>query len=221
MNDSQRLDRLRKYFHTGEIPLPRADCLEAETIGGLADGTLDSAARAHGLKHLASCASCRRAVASVAAALADGPITHEIEVIDGGGRRRFGRVFRITVPLAAAATVLLLLWSPANDRSAVHRALPQTGTAPVLIAPLGAVAAVDDLRWTSVAGADRYRLTVFDAAGAVLYETQGPDTMAALPDSVRFIPGRPYLWKVEARTGWDRWSTSDLAEFTIARGPPE
>jgi hypothetical protein len=64
-------------------------------------------------------------------------------------------------------------------------------------------------------------VTLFDAQGEVLYETEVNDTTAALPDSVRLIPERPYLWKVQARTGWDRWSASDLVEFTIARGPPQ
>lgn len=219
MTDSNRLDRLRGYFHTGEIPVSTPDCLDDETVAALADGRLDAAARAHALKHAVTCAHCRRAIASVAEALGDGPITHEVEVVEGRGRP--SRMFRITLPLAAAAAVLLLLWFPRSDGPPIHRGLGQSGTAPVLVSPLGAVAAVHDLRWSSVVGADRYRLTVFDATGAVRYETVTPDTTAALPDSMSFIPGRAYLWKVEARTGWDRWSASELAEFTIARSPPK
>jgi hypothetical protein len=75
------------------------------------------------------------------------------------------------------------------------------------------------LRWSAAAGADRYRVTLFDADGRVLYETEVGETVAPLPDSVAPGPGRPYLWKVEARTGFDRWSASDLVEFTVA-GPP-
>ena len=71
-----------------------------------------------------------------------------------------------------------------------------------------------------VAGADRYRVTLFDGGGRVLFETQLADTLAALPDSILLDPGRPYLWKVEARTGWQRWSASGLVEFSIAGGPP-
>jgi len=54
----------------------------------------------------------------------------------------------------------------------------------------------------------------------VLFETQLADTLAALPDSILLDPGRPYLWKVEARTGWQRWSASGLVEFSIAGGAP-
>jgi len=221
MTDSD-LDRLRGYFHTGEIPVATPHCLEAETVAALAEGTLDAEARARALKHVATCLHCRGAVASVTAALADGPITHEIDVVEG--RRRRGRpVLRVAVPLAAAATVLLLLWSPTNDTPGMHRGVgtQNRDVVPVPVGPIGAVANVHSLTWTRVIGSDRYRVTLFDARGGVLYEREVNDTTAALPDSVRLIPGQPYLWKVHARTGWDRWSASELVEFTIARGPPQ
>ena len=63
-----------------------------------------------------------------------------------------------------------------------------------------------------------YRVVLFDAGGRVLYEAQVADTSAPLPDSVTLVPGRPYLWKVEARTGVARWSASDLVRFSIAPG---
>jgi hypothetical protein len=86
------------------------------------------------------------------------------------------------------------------------------------VAPVGTVANAVALRWTAVAGANRYRITLFDAAGRVLYETRATDTVVALPDSITLMPGRPYLWIVEARVGWDRWSTSELVRFSIASG---
>ena len=61
---------------------------------------------------------------------------------------------------------------------------------------------------------------MFDARGRVLYETQLADTVVILPDSVAVIPGQSHLWKVEARTGWDRWAASDLVEFRVAAGAP-
>lgn len=222
MTDSDRLDRLRGYFHTGEIPVAKPACLEAETIAALADGTLDAAGRARALTHVATCIHCRRAVASVAEALADGPIMHEIDVVEERRRRR-GLLLRITVPLAVAATMLLVLWSPANDTPGEHRGgvTPGRDVVPVPVGPIGSVADVHRLDWTQVGGSDRYRVTLFDSRGGVLYETDVNDTTAALPDSVRLIPGQLYLWKVQARTASDRWSASELVEFTIARGPPE
>jgi hypothetical protein len=81
---------------------------------------------------------------------------------------------------------------------------------------VGEVAAAPLLRWAAVDGADRYRVTLFDAGGGVLYESELGDTLTALPDSVELTPGRRYLWKVEARTDFDRWVGSELVEFSIA-----
>jgi len=219
MIDSDRLDRLRRDFHTDEFAIPTPQCLDPEIIAALAEGTLDAAGRAGAVQHLAGCPLCRRAVASVAAALADGPVTHEIEVVEGRRRRR-GPVLRVAVSFAAAATVLLLLWSPAADRFTGHRgpSPPPPATTPIPRSPVGTVAAVSDLRWSHVAGADRYRVTVFDATGGVVFATEGSDTVVAFPDSITLVPGASYLWKVDARTGFDRWAASELVAFSIA-GP--
>jgi hypothetical protein len=214
------LDRLRRNFHTGDIPLPTGECLDPELVAALAEGSLQADARARALRHVAGCASCRRAVASVADALDDGPITHEIEVIDGR-RRRTGPFLRTAAPWAAAAAILLLLWSPSGEDSATHRAGDGAGQSPVPRGPVGMVADARVFDWSRVPGSDLYRVTVFNAAGAVIYETQGSDTTLALPDSVRLEDRQPYLWKVQARTGWDRWTSSELVEFTIARAPPK
>lgn len=189
-----------------------AACLDDEAIAALADGTLNPERRAAVLPHVATCARCRGAIASVARTLADPAVARELS--RAGGRRSY----RIVLPLAAAAALLLLLSSPADDRSPEHRgpAPPPPATVPVALAPLGAVAAVDELRWSHVAGADRYRVTLFDATGRVLYATEVADTVVTLPDSVALIPGATYLWKADARTGFDRWAASELAEFSIA-----
>ena len=83
MREPDRLDRLRRNFHTGDIPIGTSECLDPEIVAALAEGSLDADTRARALRHLAGCALCRRAVASVAAALADEPITHEIEIAEG------------------------------------------------------------------------------------------------------------------------------------------
>lgn len=215
------LDRMRRNFHTGEFPVAGNECLDAELVAALAEGSLDPATRARALRHVAGCAWCRRAVASVAGALADGPVTHEIAVVEGRAEPWWKRrTIRLAVPLAVAATVLVLLGPP---RSAIspHRGGPSQSVGPTPIGPLGTVASADRLQWRGVLGADRYRATVFAADGHVLYETEVADTIATVPDSVHFTAGQPYLWKVEGRTGRDRWATSELVQFTIARAPPE
>jgi hypothetical protein len=90
----------------------------------------------------------------------------------------------------------------------------------VPVSPVGAVAVAGALQWTSVADADRYRVTLSDAEGRVLYETQQADTVVAIPDSVLLTAGQSYMWMVEASTGFDRWATSQLVEFSIIGGQP-
>ncbi len=190
-----------------------SDCLQDEMIAALADGSLAPELRASVLPHIASCPRCRAAVASVARAVADPAVARELSV-SAGGRRWY----RIVVPLAAAAVLLLLLVSPGDDRLPGHRGPPPPppATTPVPRSPVGAVATVHELRWSAVAGADRYRVTVFDATGGVVYAAEASDTVVAFPDSVSLTPGASYLWKVDARTSFDRWAASELAEFRVA-----
>ena len=83
MTDLDRINRLRGYFHTGEFPVSTEHCLSTHTLSALVDGQADDETRERAVTHLAGCAFCRRAVASVAAALVHEPITHEIEVLEG------------------------------------------------------------------------------------------------------------------------------------------
>ena len=221
MPDPDPLDLLRDSLGTQPGPESRTpDCLDDDTIAALAAGTVDGTARGRALAHLAGCARCRHAVASVARALTDPVVAREVAAAERRGRRL---PYRLALS-AAAAAILLLLAGPRllELGRPVHRAPPLTGTVPVPASPVGVVADADTLRWFAVPGADRYRVTVFDAPGAVLHETQLADTVAVLPDSLVLVPGRPYLWKVAARTGWDRWSPSELVEFSLAplRGAP-
>lgn len=214
MTDPDRL-KLRRYWP--DTPLRETpECLDDDTLAGLADGSLGAAARAAVLPHLAACARCRSAMASIARALADAAVAREVTAVEGPGRRRF---IRILVPLAAAAVLLLMFaWPRLKDDGGSHRGPPVPAAAPVPLSPLGAVATATVLRWTSLAGADRYRVTLFEAGGRTLYERELADTVATLPDSIRLVSGQPYVWMVEGRIGFDRWSTSRLAEFSIAGG---
>jgi hypothetical protein len=190
------------------------ECLDEDALAALVDGTLEPDARGIAMGHLGSCAACRRAVAAVAEALADPSISREIAAADSAGRRRF---LRLVLPAAAAAVLLLLAWPPGPDQGGVpHRgpAIPYVQT-PVPLSPAGTVNSAETLRWASLVGADRYRASLFDSAGGLLYETETSDTVTALPDSIALVPGKSYLWKVAARTGWDRWAASDLVEFRV------
>ncbi len=196
---------------------PTPSCPDDDTVAALVEGTLDHASREVVLPHITTCASCRDAVASVTRALGDAKVAREVTALEGRGR---GRLPRILLPLAAAAGLLLVLVWPRPMEDGGHRGPPPVATTPVPIAPVGVVASASPLVWTAVAGADRYRVTLAEASGRVMYETQVADTVLALPDSIVLVAGRSYVWLVEARIGFDRWQASQLVEFSTTGVTP-
>jgi len=158
--------------------------------------------------HLARCSACRREVADAK------------EILKRPRRVRWP----LFAPAAAAAAVALLFLAWPAHREAplempVHRETPaELEVVPILLSPLGDVAAAESFGWTRVAGADRYRLTLYDSEGVVKWRGATVDSLLPLPDSVALEVGTLYLWKVEARVGWDVWESSDLAEFRLDEG---
>ena len=198
------------------------ECLDEESIAAVVDGAMEPGARSAAARHLASCPRCRAAVASVVRGLADADVVREINAIDSGRGRRSTRFTRFILPALAAAALVFLVVRPRaeDDDGSRHRAPTITAAAaPVPLAPVAAVAEAHVLRWSGVPGADRYHVTVFDAQGRSVYDAQLADTVAAVPDSVVLIAGKSYLWSVEARIGWDRWSSSPLTEFSVVAVP--
>jgi len=192
---------------TGEV---KAGHLTVEDVAAYVDGGQTAEQRARVAAHLAACAECRSEVVTVA---------------------RLARSFRdrrrwaVAAPLAAAAAVLLLVFAPwqrTRDHGGpvLREPAVTTTVAPRLLAPLGAVAVLPRLLWTSVPHADRYRVTVFDDSGSVAWETLTTDTLVVVPDGIAFGVGVPYFWKVAARTSWDRWVVSDLTTFTLGAPRP-
>ena len=191
------------------------ECLDDGIVAALADGTLVGAARDAALSHVAVCPRCRGIVASVARSLSDPAVAKEVAAL-GRGRPRYW----IALPIAAAVLVLAIAVPRLLEEGPTHRAPPGVPQAvPVPLSPIGTVAAVANLRWRSVPDAYRYRVTLFGASGRVVYETQLTDTVVTLPDSVALAPGQ-YLWKVDARIGADRWSSSDLVPFSLLAARP-
>jgi hypothetical protein len=189
-------------------------CLDELELAALAEGGEALAERPRA--HLAECGHCRRELAELTALLADPTVVAAIDDRPRVSRLRWWRV--AGGALAAAAAVVLVVALPKRDRpdAAAHRAPTITAAeTPALRFPVGDVDEARSFLWGAVAGANRYRLTLFDAAGHVLLATQGTDTLVALPDSIVPVRGRSYLWKVEARTAADRWTSSELIEFRI------
>jgi len=221
-DDADRQRQVRAFRSGGEAH-PTARCLDDDAIAALAEGTLETQTRTAGLAHVAHCDRCRRAVASVARALADPEVARELRAADPAARRRGPRVAWAALGVAAAAAVLLLARPPGVDGPlSPHRAAPITAApAPAAVWPVGTVAEARSLRWTPVPGADRYRVTLFDTEGAVRYETELAATEIALPDSVVPAAGETRWWRVEARIGFDRWAASELIRFSVSRNPPQ
>ena len=126
---------------------------------------------------------------------------------------------RTAAVLAAAAAIAGLLlvqpWELRVHRVSDHREEADSGAAPTLLEPVGETRAVAEFRWTSVADADLYRVTVYSAAGQVLVEVETAGTHLVAPATTDLEPGGRYLWKVAARVGWDRWVSSELRQFVI------
>ena len=184
--------------------------LESGEVAAYLDGTLSPSDRVRVEAHAQECDVCRHELIEVARLLRTRP-------------RRYR--WYLPVGVAAAAALAFFVFGPWSGEepagSPGYREPAVTTTvSPNVIAPRGTIAAARMLVWTGVPHADRYRLTVFDGTGRVVWEAQTSDTATLLPDSIRFQPGASYIWKVEARTSWNRWVSSDLVEFSIGRRQP-
>lgn len=186
------------------------DHVETGEVAAYLDRTLSPSDRSRVEEHLADCDVCRAEVIEVARLLRTQPHRRSWHVPIGVA--------------AAAAAVLLLVWRrpvekpplPPNYREPVVT----SAAAPSAIAPRGAMTAASRFVWSGVPHADRYRLTVFDGTGSVVWETLTADTAAGLPEGIRLQRGTSYLWKIEAQTGWNRWVGSDLVEFSLGPARP-
>src|SRR5262249_21305624 len=118
---------------------------------------------------------------------------------------------------AAAGVALLLIRTVDRSRGPDRqREEPVTLiSAPVPLGPAGIVDHVESLSWRSVPRAYQYRVTLFSEDGETVWETRTGDTVVTFPDTHQLKPEAAYYWKVEARSGWNRWSTSDLVEIRI------
>lgn len=198
--------------------------------GGLAGGHLDDSALAaivdgdvshpDAIAHLSECEDCRRRMSAVAHLIDDVHISGEIELLERPRRRWIPVVG--TLAAAAVATIIIAGPSVVRNRpapsasdTAIHREGAITTTAPPkILSPVSIAKPGDALRWTSVAGADIYQVQIWNTDGNVVLSTETPDTTLALPENL-VRPGTTYLWEVKARTGWDRWVSSEFLQFTI------
>ena len=213
-HDTQWLAPVRAT-RPGGTPPAAPGCLDDHALARLADGSLDAPQRALLLVHVAGCARCRHAVAAVMRATSDPSV---VSAIPRSGRRA-GRGAWLTgsvaAGLAAAAVLLVLVRPHALPDPTPHRSAIAAAPAPRAVWPTGAVDDARRLSWTPVPGADRYRVSLYEADGSVRYETETPDTFAIVPDSSAPVLGAAYGWTVDARVGFDRWVRSPLVKFSV------
>jgi hypothetical protein len=199
-----------------------AGCLDEIDIARLLDSPLDQAA----IQHLTSCAACRAQLTGAARVLHEPLVAAELERLAAPAQRPSRRRTRVAVlgGLAAAAFAGVLLWPEAERLTgpesvqsvdAYRERTLTTTAAPRILGPVGDATNADSLRWSSVPGADLYRITFWRRDGDVAWMGETRDTVLALPAEVAQA-GQDLLWDVKARTGWDRWVVSDLAEFTLS-----
>ena len=106
---------------------------------------------------------------------------------------------------AAAASLILIAGSSAlwlGRRGGENREVTRGTESPVtLVAPIGEIGEgrASKFVWRPVVKAERYLVVLVDTTGAELFAGETRDTAMALPDSVRLLPGRAYLWWVQAR----------------------
>lgn len=170
---------------------------------------LDPTERARVEAHLADCAECTAEIADV----------RRLSRRAASPRRRIWSYSAA----AAAAGLLLAVWIQSDWRRPgspeFREPINPAAEVPSQLAPIGTDTAPVTFRWSPVLGADRYRISLFDAEGSVLWEREVPGSTSVLPDSIRLTPGETYLWQVEARKGVGRWSATPLTEFRIGRPP--
>jgi hypothetical protein len=183
--------------------------LEPHDVATYVDGGVPGAERARIEAHLAGCTECRAEVTDVSRILRTAPAAS-------------GVPRRVWIPAAVAAAVALLWVGPRafhdQDMTDHRDEVVTTTVAPRPIAPVGSVDTVSALVWSSVSDANSYRVRLFDADGAVLWEREAADTVVPIPSSLTLRSEVLYYWRVEADTGFDRSAASDLVEFRVRRG---
>jgi hypothetical protein len=207
--------------------VPDDPCLTDGQLAELAQGEASPDPKA--LFHLAACAGCSSMLATLIPTLDDPQVRAEVQQVErlhAAARRRTAiRSMAGGATLAAALVAGLILRPDAMpDRAVVPDATPHRQSVsameivPRIIAPAMSNTVPDTLRWTSVPFADRYQVLMFDREGSLAWEAQTRDTAIALPQRLR-TEAATYLWKVEARTDWNRWVASEWAEIAIPRRP--
>jgi anti-sigma factor RsiW len=203
-------DALREQRYS-ESRAPTPDCLDELAIADFVDGRTSGDERAIVERHLTTCARCRSAVQAVAAMADDAAL---VATVSKAGKRRW-IVTAVASAAAAAAAAIVIMTVPSTRPITMREPAVTSAIAPVALSPVGTATRPTALTWSRVPGAERYRVRVQSADGGVVWSMTSEDTTVTIPDSVRFVAGSQYAWRVEAQTEWRRWVASELVRFVV------
>ena len=161
------------------------------------------------IEHLADCEHCRKALSMLAAAdTADvaAPAVTVAEALPMGyaarkaapERSRWAAWLRPAYALAAAAVVVVaVMWVSTPDRASDDDAVRSTEL--LALAPSGATGSLE-FKWESPFEASRFRITVRDAKGQVIFtgETAASSLGGGAALGGKLTAGAEYLWQVAA-----------------------
>lgn len=208
---------------------PTPECVGLARLGE----DLDAAERAH----VESCARCQSELAlfrEIGREETSAGEAREVEWIAGELRRRNNVVaFRPKawrVLYAAAAVFVMVIgigyWmqlrEPSIDAPLDGAAVYRSARLDV-IAPVGDLAqAPNELRWTAVPEAARYRVQIAEVDGTLLWSAGTTQSRVALPPGViaQFAPGKSLRWEVKAFRGEEMLASSDTQTVRVSVAPP-
>lgn len=176
-------------------------CLPLLVLEGIADNPADFPKGSLALRHLNACSRCRGKVEMLRGFEARSPRKIRILHWERHWERRYaGSLALIAASLLVAVTLgWRLQQKPGNEPppQEVYRSLQFQA-----ISPAGNVASAPlEFRWESVSGAKEFRLHLFDVDRTEIWSVTTTASTTPVPDEVRrkMIPGRAFLWMVEAR----------------------
>lgn len=91
-----------------------------------------------------------------------------------------------------------------------------------VLAPAGELAqAPNELRWTAVPNASRYRFRILEVDGTVVWSGETTETHVALPPAVvaQFAPGKSLRWEVQAFRGTGMLASSETQSVRVSVAP--
>lgn len=189
----------------------RSTCVDPSQLVALVEGAAAEDERIATLRHVGSCAHCRREFDLIRTA-ADAATGH-------AGSQWRGRALLVAASLVFIAFGFVLWQVFSEPGGNALRDGPRSDVQ--LLAPRGDVPAnvPVTLVWSAVLGAVRYEVEILQPDGTtVLAETTG-DTVLAVPDLIGLSPAGEYLWWVTVVLRDGSRARSTVAPLTISAVP--